>query len=136
MKNNIKITKMNNFKHSFILILIILGICIGLILIINKKKNNESFTSCNLTNQVEPDKSINYPGIQNNISIVNPHSDCCIITCLNQFTRNGNFIGDKHNFYASKCGECIRNYYGGLKKIYNIDQEESRNCINLSNNSC
>jgi hypothetical protein len=69
-----------------------------------------------------------------NIHIVNPKNPCCLRTCINDFTYTeentpsdtfnyenilGTYKADipQHIYFASKCSECLDNYYVALKHI-------------------
>ena len=83
--------------------------------------------------QVNSEQFPEYNQIKN-IHIVNPKSPCCLRTCINDFTYTeentpsdtynyenilGTYKADipQHIYFASKCSECLDNYYLSLKHI-------------------
>ena len=69
---------------------------------------------------------------QDRIHIVNPQNPCCLRTCINDFTYTKDNAGggiyrdkigqykeyiDKNLFFASKCNQCLSNFYVALKRL-------------------
>lgn len=98
----------------------------------NSSPSNHPFENdeCSIANQDIGNLNIhiNNPSLNINtgrrIHVVNPNNPCCLRTCINDFTdvddpegglrqefkqQGGN--QNLHYFFASKCNECVRNFY-------------------------